>query len=70
MANRLYRITNIAALSILASTYLEKERGFWTANLVALGSSWIGLALLLVFSKELGKFLVFFFEMTNTLTTF
>lgn len=48
------RITNIAALSLLAATYLEKERGFWTANLLALSSSWIGLALLIVFSNEFG----------------
>lgn len=48
------RITNIAALSILAATYLEKEDGFWTANLLALCSSWIGIALLAIFSKELG----------------
>lgn len=48
------RITNIAALSILASTYLEKERGFWAANVLALCSSWIGVALLAIFGKELG----------------
>lgn len=48
------RITNIAALSLLAATYLEKERGFWTANLLALSSSWIGLILLIVFSDEFG----------------
>lgn len=39
---------------MLASTYLEKERGFWTAYLLALSSSWIGLALLVVFKNELG----------------
>lgn len=49
------RITNIAALSILASTYLEKERGFWAANVLALCSSWIGVALLAIFGKELGE---------------
>ncbi|KAK2591369.1 hypothetical protein QQS21_010946 [Conoideocrella luteorostrata] len=53
--NVFYWITNIAALSLLAATYLEKYRGFWTANLLALSTSWIGLALLIVFSNEFEK---------------
>ncbi|OGM48252.1 oligopeptide transporter [Aspergillus bombycis] len=54
--NVYYWITNIAALSILASTYLEKERGFWAANVLALSSSWIGVALLAIFGKELERY--------------
>ncbi|KNG85761.1 oligopeptide transporter [Aspergillus nomiae NRRL 13137] len=54
--NVYYWITNIAALSILASTYLEKERGFWAANVLALCSSWIGVALLAIFGKELERY--------------
>ncbi|KAE8386474.1 POT family-domain-containing protein [Aspergillus alliaceus] len=54
--NVYYWITNVAALSILASTYLEKERGFWAANVLALCSSWIGVALLVLFGKELERY--------------
>jgi POT family proton-dependent oligopeptide transporter len=47
-----YKYTNIAGLSSVASTYLEKKCGFWTAYLLAFSTIWVGLALLLVNRKE------------------
>lgn len=47
-----YWLLNIAALSILPSTYLEKNYGFWTANLLAFGAFLIIPVLLFVYRKD------------------
>ncbi|KJX98403.1 MFS peptide transporter Ptr2 like protein [Zymoseptoria brevis] len=53
--NVYYWITNVAAVSLIAATYLEKAYGFWSANLLAFCSSWVGLVCLLISSKEFEK---------------
>lgn len=49
------RFTSIATLSLIASTYLEKEVGFWAAYLLPLCSVWIVVPLLFVWYKPLGS---------------
>ncbi|KAL7904102.1 PTR2 domain-containing protein [Trichoderma velutinum] len=50
-----YWLTNIASLSLVASTYLEKLVGFWAAYLLPLCTVWILVPLLLVFHKSFIK---------------
>lgn len=54
-ANLTLRLTNIASLSLIASTYLEKKIGFWAAYLLPLCSVWVLIPLLLVWQKSLGN---------------
>jgi hypothetical protein len=42
----IFTFTSIATLSLIASTYLEKEVGFWAAYLLPLCSVWIVVPLL------------------------
>jgi POT family proton-dependent oligopeptide transporter len=49
------RLTNIASLSLVPSTYLEKHRGFWSAYLLSLCSFWIGVVLMVVWRNEFGN---------------
>ncbi|KAI7763817.1 hypothetical protein LZL87_012715 [Fusarium oxysporum] len=49
-----YWFTNIASLSLVASTYLEKLVGFWAAYLLPLCATWTLVPLLLIFHKSLG----------------
>ncbi|KAH8801779.1 peptide transporter PTR2-A [Xylogone sp. PMI_703] len=53
--NLFYWLTNIGSLSLIATTYLEKYRGFWAAFLLPLCSFWIGIALMVIWSKEFVK---------------
>ncbi|TVY79814.1 Peptide transporter PTR2 [Fusarium oxysporum f. sp. cubense] len=50
-----YWFTNIASLSLVASTYLEKLVGFWAAYLLPLCATWTLVPLLLIFHKSLVK---------------
>ncbi|KAF5585432.1 proton-dependent oligopeptide transporter POT family [Fusarium subglutinans] len=50
-----YWLTNIASLSLVASTYLEKLVGFWAAYLLPLCATWTLVPLLLIFHKSLIK---------------
>ncbi|KAL6809751.1 PTR2 domain-containing protein [Trichoderma sp. SZMC 28015] len=50
-----YWLTNIASLSLVASTYLEKLVGFWAAYLLPLCTVWTLVPLLLVFHKSFVK---------------
>ena len=54
-ANVIPRFTNIASLSLVASTYLEKDYGFWAAYLLPLCSVWILAPLLLFWHKSFGR---------------
>ena len=49
------RFTSIATLSLIASTYLEKEVGFWAAYLLPLCSVWIVVPLLFIWYRPLGS---------------
>lgn len=49
------RFTNIGSLSLIASTYLEKEVGFWAAYLLPLCFVWIPIPLLLLWQRSFGK---------------
>lgn len=49
------RFTNIGSLSLIASTYLEKEVGFWAAYLLPLCFVWIPIPLLLFWQRSFGK---------------
>ncbi|KAF3407214.1 Peptide transporter PTR2 [Talaromyces pinophilus] len=53
--NVFYWFTSIATLSLIASTYLEKEVGFWAAYLLPLCSVWIVVPLLFFWYKPLVK---------------
>ncbi|KAI0417869.1 POT family-domain-containing protein [Xylaria grammica] len=53
--NVLYWFTNIASLSLIASTYLEKEVGFWAAYLLPLISIWCAVPLMLLWNKSFIK---------------
>ncbi|OQD63785.1 hypothetical protein PENPOL_c009G00790 [Penicillium polonicum] len=44
--------TNIGSLSLIASTYLEKEVGFWAAYLLPLCFVWIPIPLLLLWQRS------------------
>lgn len=48
------RFTNIASLSLIASTYLEKEVSFWAAYLLPLSTVWMLIPLMLFWQKEFG----------------
>ncbi|DAA72886.1 TPA_exp: hypothetical protein A8136_5330 [Trichophyton benhamiae CBS 112371] len=50
--NVFYWFTNIASLSLIASTYLEKEVGFWAAYLLPLSTVWMLIPLMLFWQKE------------------
>ena len=50
--NVYYWFVNIAGLSSLATTFLEKNYGFWAAFLLPLGPIWIPLFLLLFCQKR------------------
>ncbi|KAF5981646.1 proton-dependent oligopeptide transporter POT family [Fusarium coicis] len=50
-----YWFTNIASLSLVASTYLEKLVGFWAAYLLPLCAPWTLVPLLIIFHKSLVK---------------
>lgn len=52
------RFTNIASLSLIASTYLEKEVDFWAAYLLPLSTVWMLIPLMLFWQKEFGMLLV------------
>ncbi|CEJ92610.1 hypothetical protein VHEMI08249 [[Torrubiella] hemipterigena] len=49
--NIAYWFTNIASLSLIASTYLEKDVGFWAAYLLPLCSVWMLVPMLLFFNR-------------------
>ncbi|EFR02827.1 peptide transporter PTR2-A [Nannizzia gypsea CBS 118893] len=53
--NVLYWFTNIASLSLIASTYLEKEIGFWAAYLLPLCTVWMLIPLMLFWQKKFVK---------------
>ncbi|KAM5485498.1 peptide transporter ptr2 [Microsporum canis] len=53
--NVLYWFTNIASLSLIASTYLEKEVGFWAAYLLPLCAVWMLIPLMLFWQKKFVK---------------
>ncbi|KAH8692743.1 oligopeptide transporter [Talaromyces proteolyticus] len=53
--NVFYWFTSIATLSLIASTYLEKDVGFWAAYLLPLCSVWIIVPLLFFWYKPLVK---------------
>ncbi|KAF8244417.1 oligopeptide transporter [Wilcoxina mikolae CBS 423.85] len=53
--NVFYWFTNIAALSSIAATWLEKEYGFWAAYLLPACFLWIAVILLLVQANKLVK---------------
>ncbi|KAI9745050.1 MAG: hypothetical protein M1818_001328 [Claussenomyces sp. TS43310] len=53
--NVYYWFTNIASLSTVASTYLEKECGFWTAYLMGLSSFSVAVVLLVLWRKDFVK---------------
>ncbi|KMP09483.1 peptide transporter PTR2-A [Coccidioides immitis RMSCC 2394] len=50
--NVLYWFTNIAGLSLIASTYLEKAVDFWASYLLRLCSVWISIPLMLFWQKK------------------
>lgn len=50
-----YRFMNIAALSSIASTWLEKERDFWSSYLFAFASLWVTVLLLTFWRKDFGR---------------
>jgi POT family proton-dependent oligopeptide transporter len=49
------RVTNIASLSSVPATFLERIYGFWTAYLLAFSFLWIAIGLLIFCSSKLGK---------------
>jgi Dipeptide/tripeptide permease len=49
------RFTNIGSLSLIASTYLEREVGFWAAYLLPLCFVWVPIPLLLFWQRSFGK---------------
>ena len=51
------RFTNLAALSTLATTFLEKEYDFWAANLFATISLVVSIVVLVVWAGKLGEML-------------
>ncbi|KAJ5938296.1 POT family-domain-containing protein [Penicillium verhagenii] len=53
--NVAYWLLNIAGLSVIPSTFLEKKCGFWAANLLAFGAFWIIPILLLAFNNQFVK---------------
>ncbi|PLB55687.1 oligopeptide transporter [Aspergillus steynii IBT 23096] len=53
--NVFYWFTNIGSLSLIASTYLEKEVGFWAAYLLPLCSVWVSIPLLLFWQRSYVK---------------
>ncbi|KDB20058.1 hypothetical protein H109_07975 [Trichophyton interdigitale MR816] len=53
--NVFYWFTNIASLSLIASTYLEKEVDFWAAYLLPLSTVWMLIPLMLFWQKEFVK---------------
>ncbi|KAI9047426.1 hypothetical protein LZ554_008870 [Drepanopeziza brunnea f. sp. 'monogermtubi'] len=53
--NVFYWLTNIASLSLIPSTYLEKLEGFWSAYLLSLCSFWIGVILMVVWRNDFVK---------------
>ncbi|KAE9978385.1 hypothetical protein EG327_007421 [Venturia inaequalis] len=50
--NVLYWFTNIASMSLIASTYLEKHVGFWAAYLLPLCSFWASMFLMLLCQRS------------------
>jgi POT family proton-dependent oligopeptide transporter len=50
--NAYYWFINIAGLSSLATTFLERSYGFWAAFLLPFGTIWIPLVLLLFYQKR------------------
>ncbi|PQE29717.1 oligopeptide transporter protein [Rutstroemia sp. NJR-2017a WRK4] len=52
--NVFYWLTNIASLSLIPSTYLEKLKGFWSAYLLSLCSFWTGVFFMVVWRNEFG----------------
>lgn len=50
---------NIAALSSIASTWLEKERDFWSSYLFAFASLWVTVLLLTFWRKDFGRVKIF-----------
>ncbi|MCJ1250448.1 hypothetical protein MMC30_007676 [Trapelia coarctata] len=53
--NVFYWFTNIAGLSLVATTYLEKTRGFWAAFLLPTLFFWVAVLLLLIWMKAFVK---------------
>ncbi|KAF2019953.1 oligopeptide transporter [Aaosphaeria arxii CBS 175.79] len=53
--NAFYWLTNIASLSSIPATFLERYVGFWTSYLMATGSLLIATALLILFGSKLGR---------------
>ncbi|KAE9567344.1 hypothetical protein CGMCC3_g16517 [Colletotrichum fructicola] len=53
--NAFYWFTNIASLSSIPATFLEREFGFWTAYLMAAISVMAAVSLLLIFKSRLVK---------------
>lgn len=51
---RPHRFVNIVSLSSIATTYLEKERGFWAAYLLPTSFLSVAVAMLLVGHKNFG----------------
>ena len=49
------RFTNVAGLSTLATTFLEKEYDFWAANLFATISLVVSIVVLVVWAGKLGE---------------
>lgn len=50
------RFTNLASLSLIASTFLEKKVGFWAAYLLPVCTIWALVPLLLFWSRAIGKY--------------
>ncbi|CAO2658288.1 Nn.00g060110.m01.CDS01 [Neocucurbitaria sp. VM-36] len=53
--NAFYWFTNIASLSSIPATFLERQVGFWTSYLMATGSLLIAIALLIILGPSLVK---------------
>ncbi|KAI8157007.1 hypothetical protein K4K49_005986 [Colletotrichum sp. SAR 10_70] len=53
--NAFYWFTNIASLSSIPATFLEREFGFWTAYLMAAISVMAAVSLLLIFKSRLAR---------------
>ena len=49
-----YSMINIGSLAGIATTFLEKDVGFWSANLLCFCTMWPSLIILLVWRKSFG----------------
>ncbi len=50
----LHRFTNIAGLASIATTFMEKDLGFWTAFLLPTCFFWVAILLLVLLRNRFG----------------